>query len=177
MLRRLGLDRHAASTALLLTLALLITIRPALALTKSLAGVIDWHKPLIGVPREAPRFFDLSKSQGEHVLAVSERNVVASLEPSDGSIRWRHQLGAEDRIDYLQVDGDDVLVYSETAVRSFSAESGFLKWEYSGDEADGPPRHGAFLSDQVVVLTRSGNVQSLERSSGRKVWEKVDIGA
>lgn len=169
--------------ALLATLGLLLlTFQPAFALTRSLAGVIDWHKPLIGVPRydHAPKFHELLQGGTEHILTVTERNVVASLEPTDGSIRWRHQFNVDnDRILYLQVDQDDVVIYSDTAIRCFSAQSGSLRWEYYGEDndVDGLPRHGAFLPNSVLVLTSAGNVHALERSTGRKVWENEEINA
>jgi ER membrane protein complex subunit 1 len=64
------------------------------ALQESEAGVVDWHKSFIGVPRtnnfgSSPVFhrvhsFDSSRSV---VLTTTENtNVLAALDPADGSI-------------------------------------------------------------------------------------------
>lgn len=68
----------------------------ALAIQKSLAGVVDWHKRLIGIPREdlAPSFHRIPAINGSNVdqdviVAVTDHNVLAVLDPADGNISKR----------------------------------------------------------------------------------------
>jgi hypothetical protein len=65
----------------------------ATAIQKSLAGVVDWHKALIGVPRLdlEPSFQRIPALNGSDVLqdvvvTVTDHNVLAVLDPADGNI-------------------------------------------------------------------------------------------
>lgn len=62
----------------------------SLALSQSQAGVVDWYKPLVGVPLSPPVFHrveDAKKSSTKSVILVATHsNVLAALEPADGSI-------------------------------------------------------------------------------------------
>ena len=88
------------------------------ALHEADVGLVDWHKQLIGVPLAGP----LSASPSFHhvenrslIITTTDSNVLAALEPEDGSIRelpflsntfiigltspvWRHVFDPEDRI-------------------------------------------------------------------------------
>jgi hypothetical protein len=79
------------------------------ALLEADVGVVDWHKQLIGVPLAV----SLSTSPSFHrvenrslIITTTESNVLAALEPEDGSVRelpfafptlslliWLHQSG------------------------------------------------------------------------------------
>lgn len=64
------------------------------ALHLSEAGVVDWHKPFVGVPlvsslSTAPTFHRLAKSGAATqsvILTATSSNVLAALNPVDGSI-------------------------------------------------------------------------------------------
>jgi hypothetical protein len=59
----------------------------AWAIQADLAGVVDWHKPLIGEPLldpAPPRFVDTQA--GRRVVALTKSNVLAALNAADGSI-------------------------------------------------------------------------------------------
>lgn len=65
----------------------------ATAIQKSLAGVVDWHKALIGVPRAdlSPSFQRIPALNGTGVdqdvlVTVTDHNVLAVLNPVDGDI-------------------------------------------------------------------------------------------
>lgn len=65
----------------------------ATAIQKSLAGVVDWHTALIGVPRAdlSPSFQRIPAINGSGVdqdvlVIVTDHNVLALLNPVDGSI-------------------------------------------------------------------------------------------
>ena len=75
-------------------LALLSILPTALALHQSEVGVIDWHKPLIGVPlthslSTAPVFHRVSTGAGRTksvVVSATASGVLAALDPVDGSL-------------------------------------------------------------------------------------------
>lgn len=65
----------------------------ATAIQKSLAGVVDWHKALIGVPRLdlEPSFQRIPALNGldavqDVVVTVTDHNILAVLDPADGNI-------------------------------------------------------------------------------------------
>jgi hypothetical protein len=82
-------------TILLLSCLLLLTY--VHAVQRSLAGKIDWHKSLIGVPRHDLETGFVKLPQGrDGVVMVTERNVLAVLGAKDGEVVWRQVLEAED---------------------------------------------------------------------------------
>lgn len=156
--------------------------QPAQAITKSLAGVIDWHKPLIGIPRPdiPPAFHRISNNQ-ETILTVTDSNVFASLNIGDGSIRWRQKFEVDDVIHSYKADKDVALVLSgsdESVARLFSTETGHLIWEaYLGQAHLFEPlklgRPIAFNEDQVLVLSGGNQIKCLHRQTGVESWEWV----
>lgn len=64
-----------------------------MAIQANLAGIVDWHKPLIGEPvlePTPPSFVELST--GKRVIAVTKSNVLAGLDAKTGDIgRWKQQ--------------------------------------------------------------------------------------
>jgi hypothetical protein len=67
----------------------------ALAVQSNLAGVIDWHKALVGIPLSdtgrttSPTFHNFKLANGtdrSSIVLLTESNVVASLSGEDGSI-------------------------------------------------------------------------------------------
>jgi len=64
-------------------------------LYESQAGIIDWHKPYIGIPRltrwTSPRFHKITSTQPNIpskavVIVGTQKNVIAALNPSDGAV-------------------------------------------------------------------------------------------
>lgn len=82
--------RPSAVVALLFSLAVNVN-----GLYESQAGIIDWHKPYIGIPRltpsTSPRFHRIASTQpnipSKAVVVVgTQKNVLAALNPSDGAV-------------------------------------------------------------------------------------------
>lgn len=78
-----------------LWLCLAALVSPTLAIHASEAGVIDWHKSLIGPPltashRTAPSFYRTedarSGSTSSVILSATASNVLAALRPDNGSV-------------------------------------------------------------------------------------------
>ncbi len=74
--------------------SLLLGAACAYALHASEAGVLDWHKPQLGVPliqshATAPTFHRREYDTGatrSTILTVTQSNVLASVNPANGSI-------------------------------------------------------------------------------------------
>jgi hypothetical protein len=65
------------------------------ALHEADVGVVDWHKQLIGVPLAGSVSTSPSFHQVENrtlIITATESNVLAALEPEDGSVRELHFL-------------------------------------------------------------------------------------
>lgn len=72
------------------TLCLLIACLPtALGLQQELAGIVDWHKPLIGEPLlepTPPLFVEGKETDGGRVVQLTKKNLLAVLNAENGEI-------------------------------------------------------------------------------------------
>lgn len=72
--------------------ALFFAVTPTLALHESDVGVVDWHKPFIGMPvtesvATAPAFHRVgTKNTRSVVLTTTESNVLGGINPVDGAL-------------------------------------------------------------------------------------------
>lgn len=88
-----------------LCLAAVCLLTGVLALQANLAGVVDWHKPLIGVPLLEPTPPSLVDVKGgRRLLAITRKNVFACLDAQHGTVVWRHLLDAADPVVSYHVD-------------------------------------------------------------------------
>ena len=72
---------------LFLAVAVLCLLTPAFAVQRSLAGVIDWHKPLIGIARpDLEPVMSKGPSGGSEVWVATRSNVLAVLDGETGNI-------------------------------------------------------------------------------------------
>lgn len=77
-----------------LCLTLSIFVSSTYSLHASDAGVIDWHKPLIGIPlvhatSTAPTFHRTGREDGPTqslILSATESNVLGALYPENGTL-------------------------------------------------------------------------------------------
>lgn len=84
-------------------LALLPTI---LALQANLAGLVDWHKPLLGQPLLEPSPPSIVETRaGRRILAITQKNVFGALN-EDGEVVWRQQMDESDPVVSYHVDGE-----------------------------------------------------------------------
>ncbi|KAF9075476.1 DUF1620-domain-containing protein [Rhodocollybia butyracea] len=106
----------------------------SVALHESDAGVVDWHKRLIGVPNTESRHTSPvfhraveQKSKQSIVLTATRSNVMAAVDPLDGSVLWRYVYEPEDNIVTFQQQGSVVASLSGTGgatLRTFNMLSG-----------------------------------------------------
>ena len=89
-----------------------------LALQANLAGVIDWHVPLIGKPLLKPTPPNLVETAlGNRGVLITEKNVLAVLD-QQGSVVWRQRLEDDDPVvSYHVVDNGETHCISFCTVR------------------------------------------------------------
>lgn len=76
---------HLSSFTALLGLVCLVM--PVFAIQSNLAGIVDWHKPLIGQPLLEPTPPSvIDTASGRKVVSITKSNVVAVLNAESGDI-------------------------------------------------------------------------------------------
>ncbi|KAL0247478.1 hypothetical protein I308_103543 [Cryptococcus tetragattii IND107] len=117
------------------TLCLLIACLPtALGLQQELAGIVDWHKPLIGEPLlepTPPLFVEGKETDGGRVVQLTKKNLLAVLNAENGEIVWRQALEDNDPVVSFHVQDDTILLLSgpsASSARLFSLTTGHLLW-------------------------------------------------
>ncbi|KLO18736.1 DUF1620-domain-containing protein [Schizopora paradoxa] len=188
--------------ALQLCLLVVLGFFPAVfALHESEAGVVDWHKPLIGVPLTYSHSLSptlhrfsagrLRKSTQSIILTATEANVLAAVNPVDGELVWRFAFEPEDPIVSYRAHGDVVCVLSGpggSTFRTFETANGNLIAERrlhkpSFGRLFEPVDLGVHMSfvdsnftnlsptTDLFVLTDGYTVRRLDSGSGRIKWE------
>lgn len=86
---------------------LLLAFLPAiLALQANLAGLVDWHKPLLGQPLLEPSSPSIVETgAGRRILAITQRNVLGALDDK-GEVIWRQQLDEIEPVVSYHVEGE-----------------------------------------------------------------------
>ncbi|KAI0369552.1 DUF1620-domain-containing protein [Pilatotrama ljubarskyi] len=174
-------------------LAVLLGAACAYALHASEAGVIDWHKPHVGVPliqspATAPAFhrreFDGGATRSV-ILTASQSNVLAALNPANGSIEWRHVFDDDDHILAYRRSNDVIAALSGAGgayLRLFDTIEGDLLLERRLHSPEAgrlfePESLGTALSfgvgeqvEHVYVLTDGHVVRGIDRRTGDVTW-------
>lgn len=86
-------------------LALLALLSVVSALQENLAGIVDWHRALIGKPLASapPQFVDIDGHRA--VVAVTDKKVLAVLDENTGDVRWRQSIDTPFQY-WVQDDGE-----------------------------------------------------------------------
>ncbi|EJD05202.1 DUF1620-domain-containing protein [Fomitiporia mediterranea MF3/22] len=171
------------------------------ALHASEAGVVDWHKPFIGVPFThsqslAPTFHRFNAGTGRRstksvVLSATSSNVLAALDAVAGNITWRYGFDHGDPIVNFRAFGNFVVSLSGpggSTFRAFDTTTGDLLAErrLHAPEAGHlfePVDVGVHLvfadanatkpdsSSDVFALTNGYTVRRIDAATGRVKWE------
>ncbi|PNS18050.1 ER membrane protein complex subunit 1 [Sphaceloma murrayae] len=152
------------------------------------AGVIDWHHVLVGHPRRDTTFFHQphAGSKASLVYTLSERNVIAAINPKDGAVVWRQQL--EDNANLTTSfrtghDSDTVVSGVGAEVVAWGASDGRQTW--SAQFSSGAVRDVEILemdtgnsqgNKDAIALVEGGpsKVVRLNGQDGSVVWEYND---
>ncbi|KAK9465414.1 hypothetical protein V1512DRAFT_277409 [Lipomyces arxii] len=145
------------------------------ALFEDDAFVVDWHIESTGSLTS-----DRTLISADSIAVFSEASVLASLNPTNGSVRWRHlladnALAAHSR--FTRLDSAALLLAGATPkdqsisyVSTWIEESGYLLWE--AYLPHGAPVGVAVLGDVYVFLS-SGKVVRLDKRTGVVKWEFI----
>ncbi|PPQ71078.1 hypothetical protein CVT25_007866 [Psilocybe cyanescens] len=201
------LPTSATAAALSLLSLSLSFVQPAWALHESDVGVVDWHKQLIGVPLSgavpsAPSFLHYKADEGSNrtiIVTATGNNVLAALEPEDGSVctwfivtiyassshLWRYIFDSEDRIAGYYKSSKTIATLSGpggSTLRTFSALSGTLLLEkrlhHPSVGALSEPSHlGKEVlfddddnNETLYVLSNGCTISSINGTSGETLW-------
>ncbi|ORY24884.1 putative endoplasmic reticulum protein [Naematelia encephala] len=164
----------------------IILAQVAVALQANLAGIVDWHKPLIGPPLLEPTPPVLVEtSNGPRIVAITRKNVVAALNADNGDITWRHLLEDDDPVVSFHIRDDNLLLLSgpsATTARLLSLSTGHVLWERPLHADSEPakltvPAHlgtdAAFTDEvdgSVVILSDGRRVSKLALKDGTPLW-------
>ncbi|KAI0651032.1 DUF1620-domain-containing protein [Trametes meyenii] len=172
---------------------LLLGAVSAYALHASEAGIIDWHTPHVGVPlvhspSTAPKFHRREYDGGATrsiILAASQSNVLAGVNPANGSLEWRHVFDDDDIILAYQRQNDVVAALSGVGgayFRLFDAMDGDLLLERKLHSPESgrllePETLGVALEfglgervNDVYVLTDGHVLRNIDRRAGEVRW-------
>ncbi|KAG7447298.1 DUF1620-domain-containing protein [Guyanagaster necrorhizus] len=158
-----------------------------LGIQESDAGIIDWHKLLVGVPlvdstSAAPIFHRVGgKNTKSVILTATKQNVLAALNPVDGSVAWRHVFEPEDTV--VTFEKQDTTVASLSGpggatLRSFDILSGLLLLEkrLHPPETSLPLEPGhtgssiVFTADSDIIALTNGHMVQFITKSGNIRW-------
>ncbi|KAJ1647184.1 hypothetical protein LPJ64_001444 [Coemansia asiatica] len=172
MLSSISLSKAALSV----TLALSGLSSVAFGLFPDEAGRIDWHRAQIGAPTKLIPYMFNATNMG--IFAITSRNTLASLDPSNGEIFWRQVFDSDEPIKALRVRDGLVLTLSgnsESHVRVWDASSGSLAWGFS-QPPDANFRRGSGAAEFIegsgdAVAVVGDSFVRLTPEQNTPVWE------
>ena len=144
---------------------------------------IDYQYALLGRPTLQNTFFHQPSvsSKASLIYTLSEKLVLGALNPKDGSIVWRQDLGdgLDDRTGvrgFLRAANNSNVVVSAIGdkIRAWEASDGRLIWEWEGR---GTVKSLTLLEvDPMVILEDQGiqRIARLNAMTGKMIWEIAD---
>lgn len=145
----------------------------------------DYHHALLGIPQAHQTFFHRpsAASKASLLYTLSDRNVLGAVNPRDGAVIWRQQLGVTAQNGSAQSllkareQGDILISAAGGAVQAWDATDGRLAWTYKclrniynldASQADGDVFVVSGDQSTNVAVTR------LAASTGEAIWEFKD---
>ena len=129
------------SSVLVATASLLLPT--SLAVFVDDAWKVDWHLALVGTPQQDTTFFHqpVVASKASLLYTLSDKAVLAAVNPRDGSLQWRQQLSHATNSTFLRPAHDQDIVISavDGQVAAWSAADGRQLWSQD--------THGAPVKD------------------------------
>ena len=169
---------------LLRLLVIALLSQACLAIFADEAYRTDYHHALLGHPQAHTTFFHRPSvtSKASLLYTLSEKGVVAAINPKDGAIVWRQWLGealtttgAELRHQHLTSAEDTVISAVKGAIQAWEASQGRLVWQWNG--------HGTIQGLEslekgqgVVAVWQEEHRTILRRldAKGGVMWEHTD---
>ncbi|CAG8515703.1 6939_t:CDS:10 [Diversispora eburnea] len=164
----------------LLILTFALQCQLSLGLYADQAGVNDWHQQYIGTPK----FSSFHRtSRGATILAASERNVIASINPRNGNIEWRQIFEKDENILAFKGHGNTVISVTSIpqgdqlngyTIRLWDIQTGFMIWEKKMDlikSIDTSRIDIVFVNNSCVLILIGRNIIiNLDSTNGREIW-------
>jgi len=161
----------------------------ALAVYVDEAGQIDYHHALLGLPSLKTTFFHQpsASSKASLIYTFTESGVVGAVNPKDGSVVWRQQIGQRDdattesrQILRAGENQDTVVCAASQTISAWSSTDGRSVWQrvIDGPVVDlevleMPLSESAKVAKDTVALYKSAKgstVQRLDGKTGAVVW-------
>ncbi|RKP24265.1 hypothetical protein SYNPS1DRAFT_29968 [Syncephalis pseudoplumigaleata] len=175
-MRRLRVGLHYA---LCLLVCLLQLSRITTALYEDQAGLYDWHIPLIGVPRQS--LFHRADTRSRQLLLLTDRGILASVQPRSGALVWRHDLsqgtGATTAGEHmLRAYKEYVATLSTTknklVLRVWHIKSSFLVWEHVQTSSKQMQAEMVMLPEgDIILVTACHELTRFSIKDGQIVWQ------
>ncbi|MXM66237.1 PQQ-binding-like beta-propeller repeat protein [Streptomyces sp. HUCO-GS316] len=129
------------------------------------AGFTSWEtKPVAGKAAAS------QCSYGARMLLCAQPGVVFALDPSDGTVLWRHRVAESSRSEPPVLSGGLVQVSANDGQRleALDPASGRTRWH-----RDAPAHSGTAYAGGVLLLTGAdGTVTGVDGSSGETKWSR-----
>lgn len=162
--------------------AIVLWVSRTLAIHASEAGVVDWHKPLVGVPllvASTPSFHKVGGAKSRSlVLTATFGNILAALDPIDGSIGVCVLRRVNCRPHRVQRGGTSSAPTSVSSVTSNEATVSFLcvkSFRYSRRNSC-RRRLGHRRCDSTPVGTEHRRPSGRATLAQARVWPPVRTG-
>lgn len=161
----------------------------ALAVYVDEAGQIDYHHALLGLPSLETTFFHQpsASSKASLIYTFTESGVIGAVNPKDGSIVWRQQIGQRDdattesrQILRAGENQDTIVCAASQTVSAWSSTDGRSVWQrvvegpvFDLEVLEMPLSESAKVAKDSVTLYKSAKgstVQRLDGKTGAVVW-------
>lgn len=161
---------------------LCLLFRPLTATFADDAYHIDFHHVLLGIPQPRATFLHRpsATSKASLLYTLSNRSVLGAVNPRDGSVVWRQQLGAGNGL-LRPVFGESIIIsVVNRTVQAWDAAEGRLVWDWtSPDEITNLEISQYGGGGQGIYILTQGEgakatVRKLSEHSGVLEWEYHD---
>lgn len=143
---------------------------------------VDFHHVLLGLPQPETTFLHRPSpaSKASLLYTLSIRSVLGAVNPKDGSVVWRQQLGNGSGLLKAPEGGSTVISAVNGTVQAWDAAEGRLVWDWTGSEeikALEVLRSEDAGQGVYIVTQESGRnaiVRKLSEDTGAVLWEHED---
>lgn len=164
------------------SLLLLLFSCPIEAIYADEAYQVDFHHVLLGIPQAETTFLDRpsAASKASLLYTLSEKSVLGAINPKDGSVIWRQQLGNGSGLLKAPGGGNTIISAVNGTVQAWDATEGRLVWDWTGSgdiKALEVVRGGGTGQGVYIIAQAIGSkavVRKLSEDSGVLVWEHED---
>ncbi|KAL8676791.1 MAG: hypothetical protein Q9186_006719 [Xanthomendoza sp. 1 TL-2023] len=164
------------------SLLLFLVSCPADAIYADEAYRVDFHHVLLGHPQPETTFLHrpAPASKASLLYTLSERSVLGAVNPKDGSVVWRQQLGNGRGLLKASEGGTTIIAAVNGTVQAWDAAEGRMVWDWRGSEEITALEilTSEDAAQAVYIVTRNSGskatIRKLSEDSGAVLWEHED---